>query len=60
MMKLNWKCTFISELKFIFVNFYPVYFLSPILQEGMLLVNYIVCDYVAVETIKSVQCITML
>lgn len=60
MMKLNWKCTFISELKFIFVNFYPVYFLSPILQEGMLLVNYIVCDYVTVETIKSVQCITML
>lgn len=37
-----------------------VYFLPPILQEGMLLVNYIVCAYVTVETIKSVQCITVL
>lgn len=60
MMKLNPKCSFISKLKFIFVNFYPVYFLLPILEEGMLLVNDIVCDYITVETIKSVQCVTEL
>lgn len=54
------KSSFISKLKHIFVNFYSVYFLPPVLQEGMLLVNYIVCAYVTVETIKSVQCITVL
>jgi len=59
-MKLNLKCRFISELKFMLVNFYSVCFLPPALREGMLLINYVVCDEVAVEAMQSVQCIAVM
>lgn len=42
------------------MNFYSVCLLLPVLEEGMLLVNDIVCDCITVETIKSVQCVTVL